>query len=509
MSDLTNFFESDFSSDLKTWEDLLKGELKLADPGPKTFKKSTELGPWPVLGLKSSPFPELPLGRSWKKTSQTYAVVDLSSIQEELKEDLESGVLSFFFYKEALNDEKWQKIVSTLDSHKDQSEIEVILLGQMPFKIGATKTNVIDESDFSSGRFVHDLGGDSITELALMTLQLIRNLQSKSQDARIEVLVDSQFFKNIAKIRAAKMLALKVLETLKLSNEITLVALNSFRDWTFYERYTNILRNNVSLASAFIGGADIIQSVGYQFLFELNGVMDKEHHDRSRRIARNTAHVLSLESMLGVVQDAVSGSFQIDNLADHYATKAWGKMQEMLPLSEENLSRFIQKSCAPIVEERKEVLHLRKRIVSGINDFSNVKEKINLNNIPDFDFFRVSHHLESLRLQVENLKKKPSVYIGIFGDHATLNTRLNFIRNYFELIGLDVFEETDLQIIERKKEIVVICAADDDYSKLDLKLEARHQFVAGKIPVPGMINIFSGQNVFEVLEQLVKSWSKE
>ncbi len=507
MSDLTTFFETDFSSDLKTWEDLLKGELKLADPASKTFKKSTDLGLWPVLGIKSSQLPSLPLGRSWKKTSQTYAIVDLTSIEAELKEDLESGVLNFFFYKEALNEEKWIKIVSILDIHKDQSEIEVVLLGQTPFNKGTSKIKVIDECDLSSGRLVHDLGGDTITELALMTLRLIRNLESKSQDSTIEVFVDSQFFKNIAKIRAAKMLALKVLETLKLSNEITLVALNSFRDWTFYERYSNILRNNVSLASAFIGGADVIQSVGYQFLFELTGVMDQEHHDRSRRIARNTAHILTLESMLGVVQDAVSGSFQIDNLADHFATKAWEKMQEMLPLSEKELSEFIQKSIAPIAEERKTALNLRKRIISGINDFSNVKEKINFNEIPQLEFFRVAHHLESLRLQVENLKKKPKVYVGIFGDYAALNARLNFVRNYFELIGLEVEEELDLKNIEKIEDIVVICAADEDYSKLDLKLHARDKFVAGKNPVSGMSNLFAGQNVFEVLEKLVKSWS--
>jgi hypothetical protein len=117
---------------------------------------------------------------------------------------------------------------------------------------------------------------------------------------------------------------------------------------------------------------------------------------------------------------------------------------------------------------------------------------------------------------VQNLKKAPKVFIGVFGDYAVLNPRLNFAKNYFEVLGLEVddsakgivdFEEFKKLMNSRKEEVLVYCASDADTEKLRGINHGPLTFVAGKVEVDHCQNIFAGQDVYQILSQLVGKWS--
>jgi methylmalonyl-CoA mutase len=227
-------------------------------------------------------------------------------------------------------------------------------------------------------------------------------------------------------------------------------------------------------------------------------------------MARNTAHILALESMLGIVQDAAFGSYHLENLTHYFCEESWKVMQRMI--SGEDVSLEITKAK----EKKLQMIKTRKKILSGINDYPDAQELLGI-ELKDSMFFRPSRIFEELRLRMEKIKK-PKVFIALFGDYAGLNARLNFVKNYFELVGLEVIDrgssETDLERFQkdlsiRDEEIIVLCASDEHYPSLKEAvslMKTRNRFIAGKYEMESCKNLFVGQNIFENLQEIVQEF---
>jgi hypothetical protein len=486
---LTEFFELDFNTQLEKWEKILSAELNISEIGHKGSKKLLCGTRFPILSLHADHAVQLP-SSDWKKASTTYTYLNEADINVELDEDYKSGVRNFFFHAQGLSPSKWRIIEETLFG---KSDVEVFVLDGA---YSSSKIKVI--SHFVSGKEVHDQGGHSIQELAVLAKNLI---QKPDQDKYyLGVYVDSHFFHNIAKIRAAKLMAHKIFAEAGMKKEFKIVALSSYTGWTIFERFSNILRNETAVASAFIGGADYTQSAGYNTVLELEcvGTLESEHVERSRRIARNTSHILGLESMLGVVEDAAFGSFHLENLTQTLCEESWKLMQELLA------GKDIAPEVANVREFRLQNVKTRKTVLSGMNDYPNVKEQLKV-TLKTPELFRVSRLFEDLRLKMEMLPK-PEVAILVHGDYGLLNARLNFIKNYFELLGLVVHERMNAS--ECKEDIVVLCAQDEAYERFNPDVEATMKFIAGKTEKSGYKNLFAGQNVYEVLEGIVRKYDR-
>lgn len=505
MATLEPFFESEFNTQREQWEKALLSELKINEVGSKAARKLLSGISFPTLSLEAKSEISLSTDLSWKKASVTYAKLP-QNLRAAIEDDLNCGVRNFFFHKDSLNSESWNTVATTLENFVDAKDLEVFIPGG---HYSSSKINVI--TNLISGSLSHDQGGHCVQELGELAFNLIQN---SSQDVfYIGVYVDSMFFQNIAKIRAARMLAMKIFEEENIKKKMRIVALTSFQGWSLYERYSNMLRNETAVASALIGGADHVQSSGYNSIIELEAenVKEDEHFERSRRMARNTSHVLALESLLGIVSDASYGSFHLENLTNSFCEESWTIMQRLL--RGENLSDEIKK----VSLEKELRIMTRKSVVSGINDYPDMKETLDF-SLKQPTYFRQARKFEELRLQMENVKK-PEVYIALFGDYAALNARLNFVKNYFELLGLKVtdpghsvttIEDFKKNLLSCQEEIVAFCAADDQYSLIQdtaKLLSSKNQFVAGKVGIPGMKNLFAGQNIYEILQNLVEEFT--
>lgn len=500
MNSLTTFLESDFNTQRDQWEKSLLAELKLNEVGSKATKKQLTGISWPTLSLTANK--EVQLSSSeWKKASNTY-VTEVK--EEDLLHDLSAGVRSFFFYD--LTESSWELAEKVFSASDCKNELDVFHLGIKKFS--TTSFRVI--SHLISGKVFHDEGAHAIQELALMAKNLIHEM-NKTEDLYLGVYVDSLFFQSIAKLRAARLLATKILQESNSSQKIHIVALTSFTGWTLFERYSNMLRNETAVAASYIGGADFVQSSGYNTLIELEtNERSPEHHERSLRMARNTSHILGLESMLGVVQDAAFGSFHLENLTATFCEEAWKLMQRLL--NDDDISAEI----AEVRTKREDMLKTRKTILSGINDYPDVKEELKL-QLQSPVCMRPARVFEDLRLRMQKVKR-PGVYIALFGDYGALNARLNFAKNYFELLGLTVNEpghsvtetgEFKNSLDTRKEEIIVLCSSDELYPEIReiaSGIRQKDKFIAGKFQLEGFQNIFAGQNIYEVLEKIVTTY---
>ncbi|MFL5783140.1 MAG: methylmalonyl-CoA mutase family protein [Bacteriovoracaceae bacterium] len=513
---LDDFFTQNFNTQRDQWEKSLRTELKIDDVGLKSTKKSAE-GAWPTLSLEARATHQLRPLVTWKKAAQTYVKIP-TDIDRELDEDLANGVRVFFFEKDFLTESQWKKIATKFSAFKDAKDLVVVLLGDNKLSCPAVSFRIIDEDDLGIGRGASAPGGNNVQELALMTLALIE--RSSGSEVHAAVFLDSQFFKNIAKIRAARLLAEKVVEVSGQKKKIYITGLTSYRDWTLYERYSNMLRNNAAVASGYIGGCDYVQSSGYQSLMELEtDAAEKEHEERSRRLSRNTGHILSLESTLGIVEDASYGSYHLESLTEEYAREAWALMQKLVVMKDNEISDYMMSITTPVREERMKKFATRKHVLAGVNDFPDLKDTLSLKTTPKSRFFRTARVFEELRLRMENATKRPEVYLGIYGDYGALHARINFVVNYFELAGLKVNEpgrafkdkaELQKNISGRTEEFLVLVAADDQYQDIaGLETNAREKYLAGKTELPGYTNVYAGQNVLEVLNGIVERWGKK
>lgn len=502
----------EFKQGIEAWKESLIKELKLEELGQKHLKKHFDLGNWNTLSLNAAQ--EVSLSSSaWKKAAQTY-IKPYKNFVTLLNEDLQNGVRVFFFHKEFFTSADLEKAFGVIKAHQDHHEVQCILLGNQTVEYKTAGLQVVDENIIAVGRSAHDQGANTIHELGLMgyclTLKLDRGFTKYYQ----AVFADSRFFNNIAKIRAAKLIAQKILQSAGDNSPVEIIALNSYREWTLFERYSNMLRNSAEVASSLIAGADLVQTSGYQSLMDFEGESEEaEHLERSLRMARNTSHILGLESMLGVVDDAAYGSFHLENLTHEYAKQGWEFMQELMKSS--SVKEKIREVAKVAREVREKNIHTRKLVLAGLNDFADAKEKVSLKNTKSY-FYRSTRTFEELRLKVQNLKKAPKVFIGVFGDYAVLNPRLNFAKNYFEVLGLEVddsakgivdFEEFKKLMNSRKEEVLVYCASDADTEKLRGINHGPLTFVAGKVEVDHCQNIFAGQDVYQILSQLVGKWS--
>lgn len=180
-----------------------------------------------------------------------------------------------------------------------------------------------------------DAGAGAIEELAFAIatgMQYLREMTKRglpiadaSSHLRFIFSVDSNFFTEIAKLRAFRLLWTEILGQCDVNPESRQVSLHcrtSASNVTAHDPYSNILRSTTEALSAIIGGCDTLH-VGY--FDQAAGPPD----DFSRHLARNIQLLLRDESYMAKVADAAAGSWYLESLTDQIADKAWSLFQDI------------------------------------------------------------------------------------------------------------------------------------------------------------------------------------
>ena len=187
-----------------------------------------------------------------------------------------------------------------------------------------------------SGYHIQEAGADAALELAYtladgkeyIKTALASGLEIDQFAPRLSFFwgVSMNFYMEIAKMRAARLLWAKIVEEFKPKNEKSsmLRTHSQTSGWSLTEQdpYNNVVRTTIEAMAAVFGGT---QSLHTNALDEAIALPT----EFSSRIARNTQLIIQEEAGITKVVDPWAGSYMMENLTQEIADKAWELIEEV------------------------------------------------------------------------------------------------------------------------------------------------------------------------------------
>lgn len=222
------------------------------------------------------------------------------------KNNLEHLVISTDIIHNLGKSGNWYKDLTT-----DQVEFKEI--------IKSTNTITINSSLYQNA------GANMIQELAyslahaceylnLLNHELTEN-QKQTLKVVFEVSVGSNYFFEIAKLKALRLLWKCLSEEFNMNSECIIFATPSKRNKTIYDYNTNLLRTTTECMSAILGSANTICNFPYDAIYH-------KDNEFGERIARNQLLILKHESYFDKVTNPADGAYYIENLMAQLSEKA-------------------------------------------------------------------------------------------------------------------------------------------------------------------------------------------
>jgi methylmalonyl-CoA mutase len=302
--------------------------------------------------------------------------------------------------------------------------------------------------------------------------------------------VGSNYFMEIAKIRAARLLWAKIVNVYSPSDaEFTRAFIHSVTsDWnkTMYDPHANLLRTTTEAMSAIIGGTNSLTVRPYNAIYEKPTAF-------TERIARNQQLLLKEESHFDKIVDPSAGSYYIENLTNSIAEQAWKLFLEVDELGgfiKAFKKGFVQDKINETARKKDMDIATRKNILLGTNQYPNFNE-FKLKEFETGVFQKTNHTVENpltetlkpyrgaqgferLRYKTDKFAlahRRPQAFMFTYGNLAMRRARSQFSGNFFACAGFEIIDNNGFKTIDEgvntalnsKAEIVVICATDDDY----------------------------------------------
>jgi methylmalonyl-CoA mutase len=232
-------------------------------------------------------------------------------------------------------------------------------------------------------RVFHDAGADAVQELAYAIasgveyvralLQRGMTIDDAAQQVWFSLCSGTQFFMEVAKFRAARLLWATAIEAFggsEAAQKLHLHVRTSAYALTAVDPYVNMLRGTTEAIAGGVGGCDSMH-VGY---FDEAVRLPDEF---SRRIARNTQIILQEEAHLTRVIDPAGGSWYVESLTDEIAQRSWKLFQEIEAgggMGSAILRGDIQERTNRVGAQRADGVARRKDPVVGVTAYANATE---------------------------------------------------------------------------------------------------------------------------------------
>lgn len=218
-------------------------------------------------------------------------------------------------------------------------------------------------------------GANMVQQLAY-TLAHVNEYFNRMKDIRqpitIEVSVGTNYFFEIAKLRALRLLFNTLAKEYNHDLDCYIIATPTKRNKTLYDYNVNMLRTTTECMSAILGGADVIANLPYDAIYH----KDNEFGDR---IARNQLLVLKHESYFDKVSNASDGAYYIEALTEQLAEKAlilFKEIEEKGGLITQLIEGTIQKKISESAAKEQELFDNGKEILLGTNKYPNKNDRM-------------------------------------------------------------------------------------------------------------------------------------
>ena len=327
---------------------------------------------------------------------------------------------------------------------------------------------------------------------------------------RFNMGIGGNYFMEIAKFRAARLLWAKIVEAykapiftaaLKNAAKMNVSAETSRFNMTIFDAYVNLLRTQTETMSAALAGVDEITVTPFDITFE-------KPTDFAERIARNQQLLLKEEAHFDKIVDPAAGSYYLENLTNSIAAEAWKQflaIQEQGGMYEMVAAGKVQEHIAANLKARLGDVAKRKEVLLGSNQFPNFTEKAAKkikadagacssicnckskkveshcgcdsqceNALPTLPVARAAEEFETLRLETEGAKRQPIAFMLTIGNLAMRIARAQFSCNFLACAGYKVIDNNGFKTVgegikaakKAKADIIVLCSSDDEYAEL-------------------------------------------
>ena len=378
------------------------------------------------------------------------------------------------------NGEKcFARIAELIHKTKEYKHIRVVTVSGQIF--GNSGSTIVEEL-----AFVLSAGHDYLVRLTDAGL----TIEEAARKLRFSFSVSSNYFMEIAKFRAARMLWANIVKGYNPEKncacKMQIHAETSKWNQTVYDPYVNMLRGTTEAMSAAIGGVYSLEVTPFDASFE-------NPTEFSKRIARNVELLLKHESHFDQVVDPAGGSYYIENLTQSIAAEAWKlflEIEEKGGYTEAYKAGFIAERIKASAAAKDKNIATRRQILLGANQYPNFTEvagkEITAESVTRKQAegnvlvpYRGAMAFEEMRLQVDRSGKEPKAFMLTCGNLGMARARSQFSCNFFACAGIKVIDNTYFKSIEEgakaalesKAQIVVVCASDDDYAEAAPKVK--------------------------------------
>lgn len=310
---------------------------------------------------------------------------------EELLKSIDTNTTLLYFELQFLDTEYVTEILSK--TSKDKVYILTDIIGQLArtgnwFKDLKTDHSIFESIVKSSNSLSVDValyqnsGATIVQQLAYALahvneyfnhLDALLSTEAKKEfNIIFNVSVGTNYFFEIAKLRALRLLFSTLAETFNFNTQCHIFATPTKRNKTLYDYNTNMLRTTTECMSAILGGANSVCNLPYDAIYH-------KDNEFGERISRNQLLVLKHESYFDKVNNPADGNYYVETLTEQISEKALALFKDiesnggfLNQLKEGTIQRKIKESAT----KEQVDFNANKLILLGTNKHPNPNDKM-------------------------------------------------------------------------------------------------------------------------------------
>src|SRR6056297_1950160 len=311
----------------------------------------------------------------------------------ELLKDIDLAHTCIYLTMEFLSEDYVQSVLEVASGHEDTIYFNVDIVGNLPrtgnwysslendhasldkmLKMKAKHILSVDVSLYENAgaTMVQQLGyAMAHANEYLNHLDQTQSL-NKIKSIVFKVAIGGNYFFEIAKLRALRVLWENLLSVYDVRLDCHIVAYPSKRNKTLYDYNVNMLRTTTECMSAVLGGANTVINMPYDALYH-------KANEFGERIAMNQLLLLKEESYFDKVSNASDGSYYIESLTQQLAEKGLELLKSiekgggfLKQLKEHTIQEKIRESA----HKQQERFNEQEEVLVGTNKFQNEDDKM-------------------------------------------------------------------------------------------------------------------------------------
>jgi methylmalonyl-CoA mutase len=228
------------------------------------------------------------------------------------------------------------------------------------------------------GHHFHNSGAGIVQELAFTLASAVAYLDALTkrgagaeqlcQNVEFSVSVGTNYFFEIARLRALRWLWLKITASYGVPNAVVRIhAVTSQWSLTAADPYVNMLRHTTEAMAALTGGCTALTVLPY------NLASGQATDEFASRIARNVSTILKEEAYFDKTANAADGSYYLENLTEALTEAAWAlflQVEEKGGIEKAFTSGWVQGEITRVREQKLESLRNGSNVLVGTNKYT-------------------------------------------------------------------------------------------------------------------------------------------